>query len=161
MVVPEAPNERPEVPNQQGAEAQAVNKAQQDVRSNPVSSNDLNSVFSGRDDSSALLGDLTFNSNDANSAMGDVSTANPVVNEALKDGSNMTNPIVREALNTYREIAKVTTTEELEKSLSMQKNTVVAMENQVNGATNGMQLADDKQQADNLLNANTYLANFA
>ncbi len=148
VAVPEFVNEQPELPNEKGSEATSL---QQDTNFDSVNRGDLDIAFNGQDDSSAnaLLGDLK---------LGDA-TANPVVNEALKDGSGATNPVVREALSTYKDIARVSTTTELEQALSMQRNTIVAMESKVNGQQNVMQLADDKQQADNLLKANSYFAN--
>ena len=134
MVVPEAPNERPEVPNQQGAEAQAVNKAQQDVQSNPVSSNDLNSVFSGRDDSSALLGKLAFS---------DDKTSKPVDDQLTRMASE------RERLTTM-------TTGELEDAISMQRSYVNSIENQIGAVTKDADAQGLKKDADKLATAIAY-----
>jgi len=156
MVVPENPNNQPPEVDPKSAE---VTKSFQDAvqRGPQVGSNDLKNVFSGQEDVSNVL----HNRVAIGEGNADGSIINPVVDEALKSGSDAKDPIVGEALNTYKNIAKITTTDELEKALSVQKSTIVAMESRVQGTTSARGLAEDKQQADKMLEANTYFANFA
>lgn len=134
VAVPEFVNNQPELPNEKGAEA-----FQNDAKLDSVNLDNLQDVaFSGMDNSSA------------NALLGSVEIA-----------STAGHPVVRDALARDAEIAKMTTTDECETGLSQEKIAVANLESRVSGTRNAMELAEDKQQADKMLEASTYFANFA